>query len=262
MATVRQRSAHILLVEDDAAFAAMVRDALQESGHVVWHVERGEDAELALDHLRPDLIVLDLMLPDRNGLLLCGKLKTRADAPVIICSATKRKDDGVIGLQLGADDFLRKPFSLDELQTRIQLALRRGSTPPPRKPDSSAGMQGLGGALNIDSSECKVTLAGEVLRLTPTEYRLLVALVHRAPEVLSRNELAEGVWDCVDDGVLRSLDVHMRRLRLKLRGAGANSPQLLTRRGFGYQLIDVAKPRPATLGSVAAADPAVSVVRG
>ena len=120
----KRRLAHILLVEDDSRLAAMVSDALHDRGYTVWHVDRGSEAEAAVDQLRPDVIVLDLILPDRNGLVLCANLKRRASVPAIICSATKRNDDAVIGLQLGADDFLPKPFSLDELQARIEIALR------------------------------------------------------------------------------------------------------------------------------------------
>ena len=122
------RSPNILLIEDDAALASMLSDTLRARSYGVWQVGSAADAEVALDEVRPDLILLDLMLPDRNGLIMCAKLKARAGAPVIICSATKRKEDAAIGFQLGADDFLRKPFSVDELQARIELTLRRGPT--------------------------------------------------------------------------------------------------------------------------------------
>src|SRR5438093_706786 len=99
-------SANILLVEDDLGLATMVCDTLRARGHTVWHVDRGAHVESAVDQLRPDLVVLDLILPDRNGLVLCATLKARTGIPVIICSATKRPDDAVLGLHLGADDFL------------------------------------------------------------------------------------------------------------------------------------------------------------
>ena len=231
------RSPNILLIEDDRALASMLSDALRARSYDVWHVESAGDAEAALDQVRPDLILLDLILPDRNGLVMCAKLKACAGAPVIICSATKRKEDAAIGFQLGADDFLRKPFSLDELQARIDLTLRRRLAPEGEQPPPGDQIERLG-ALTIDKSRCVVSVGGEVLHLTPTEFRLLSALAGRASEVLSRRELAQRIWGCVDDGVLRSLDVHMRRLRAKLASVADVGPCLVTRRGFGYQLVD------------------------
>jgi DNA-binding response OmpR family regulator len=244
MASSEPNAPHILLVEDDAGLAAMVSDALRARHYTIWHVESAGDAELAVDQLRPDVIVLDLMLPDRSGLVVCGQLKERAGVPVIICSATKRKDDAVIGFQLGADDFLKKPFSLDELQARIELALRRGCGPARREASRGDGVRRVG-SLTIDEARCCATVHGRVLPLTPTEHRLLSALASRTPAVVARQELAERVWGCVDDGVIRSLDVHMRRLRAKLTAAAG--PRLVTRRGFGYQLPDETGA-PAALG--------------
>ena len=241
MATTAGQFARILLVEDDPGLAALVCDALRTNGHVVWLAGCGAEAEAALDQLRPDLIVLDLMLPDRNGLVLCAKFKERARVPVVICSATKRKDDPVLGLQLGADDFLRKPFTLDELQARIDRALRLAAAAGNAQPERPDGVQAVG-ALSVDARRCQVTVAGEVLPLTPTEYRLLAALAGRAPDVLARRELAEHVWACVDPSRLHALDVYMRRLRAKLT-ASRGGPRLVTRRGFGYQLVNEPETR-------------------
>ena len=155
---------------------------------------------------------------------------------MIICSATKRKEDAAIGFQLGADDFLRKPFSLDELQARIDLSLSRKPVPQTSKSPPAHQVERVG-ALTIDKPRCVVTVRGDVLQLTPTEFRLLSMLANRAGEVLPRHELAQRIWGCVDDGVLRSLDVHTRRLRAKLAAAGDAAPRLVTRRGFGYQLV-------------------------
>jgi DNA-binding response OmpR family regulator len=236
MSGAQGRGPRILLVEDDVTLASMLSDALRARSYEVWHVERGGDAEAALDQMHADVILLDLVLPDHNGLLLCARLKARADVPVIICSATRRTDDAAIGLQLGADDFLRKPFSLDELQERIDLALRRGRASAARLPRPSKQVERLG-ALTVDRAACLATVGDTALHLTPTEFRLLSALVSRAGEVLSRHKLAECIWDSVDDGVLRSLDVHMRRLRAKVAAAAGSGPYLVTRRGFGYQLV-------------------------
>ena len=229
--------AQVLLVEDDLGLAVMLSDALRDRGYTVWHVDRGSEAEAAVAQLRPDVIVLDLILPDRNGLVLCANLKRRGSVPVIVCSATKRKDDAAISLHLGADDFLPKPFSLDELQARIDIVLRRGPGPAYPEPVPSDRVQRVG-SLNIDKTRCWVTIGSEVVQLTPTEYRLLCALAARATEVIGRHELAERIWGSVDKGVIHSLDVHMRRLRAKLAAAAVlPGPRLVTRRGFGYQLV-------------------------
>jgi DNA-binding response OmpR family regulator len=234
MVNTSTRDAHVLLVEDDAGLATMVSEALQVRGYSVWHAQSAVQAEVAVDQLRPDVIVLDLMLPDGNGLTLCSKLKERARSPVVICSATRRKDDAVLGFQLGADDFLRKPFSVDELQARIDLALRRGYQ------DSSASASATDirqiGNVHVDARRCEATSHGQTLRLTPTEFRLLSALAGRAPDVVARPDLAQPIWGTVDEDVIRTLDVHMRRLRAKLT-AHATGVRLVARRGFGYQLL-------------------------
>lgn len=259
MAVTEPRNRTVLLVEDDLALACMLSDALRASSYDVWHVERAGDAEAALAQVHPDLILLDLMLPDRNGLVMCARLKARAGAPLIICSATQRKDDVAIGLQLGADDFLRKPFSLDELQARMDIALRHIAAPAAPAAHTSPADDQVAriGRLMIDKTRCIVTVGGEALRLTPTEYQLLSALAERDGALVSRHELAEHVWGCVDDGVMRSLDVHMRRLRAKLAAVADGGPYLVTRRGFGYQLVDELDPVRA--GSPG---PAVDSVRG
>ena len=231
------RKPNVLLVEDDLALGSLLTDELRARNFDVCHVESASDAEASLDQVRPDLILLDLMLPDRNGLIMCPRLKARAGAPVIICSATKRQEDAAIGFELGADDFLRKPFSVDELQARIELTLRH--RPPPA--DVHAGPAGKAervGPLSIDTARCLACIGDRVLQLTPTEYRLLCALASRPGEVVARSEMAECVWGCADNGVLRSLDVHMRRLRGKLTAASKAGPYLVTRRGFGFELVE------------------------
>jgi DNA-binding response OmpR family regulator len=214
----------------------MVGDSLLEHGYAVRHVESGRDAERAIEEMHPDVIVLDLMLPDRNGLTLCAKLKDRARSPLIICSATRRKDDAVLGFQLGADDFLSKPFSIDELLARVDLALGRRSELDSGLSKHAAPTY-VSGRISIDAARCEATVGGHSLKLTPTEFRLLSSVASRAPGVVSRQELAEPIWGCLDPSFIRSLDVHMRRLRAKLVAA-APGTRLVARRGFGYQLLD------------------------
>src|SRR6202163_97226 len=180
----------IMLVEDDHAVAQTLIDALESSNYRVWLAETGADAEILLEQTRPDLIILDLMLPDMDGLVLCSGLKQIADVPIVICSATPQKRDAILGLKLGADDFIAKPFDIYELEARVEAVLRRTSQtrvaePAPAPPDHIRV-----GELIIDRSRRRVTLGGEPLQLTPTEYRLVSALARRPDEILSLGDLA------------------------------------------------------------------------
>src|SRR5438128_1159056 len=121
------RRATIMLVEDDRAVALMLTDALESSGYRVWLAETGADAKHMLGQTRPDLIILDLMLPDMDGLVLCSGLKSIADVPIVICSASSEKRDAILGLKLGADDFIHKPFDIYELEARVEAVLRRSA---------------------------------------------------------------------------------------------------------------------------------------
>jgi DNA-binding response OmpR family regulator len=228
---------NILLIEDDADLAGMLSDTLATSGYRVWHATTAAEAELVLDQARPDLIIVDLMLPDRNGLLLCADLKHRIGVPLIICSATRRKEDPALGFRLGADDFLAKPFSVDELEARLEAALERAASRATATMPAVPTLQRIG-RLVIHRTECRATLGDHPLALTPTEYRLLCVVASRPYRVISREALADEVWGAHDDGILRSLDVHMRRVRAKLQATGVPGPRVATRRGFGYQLMD------------------------
>ncbi len=224
--------ASILLAEDDASVAGMLKDVLELKGYDVWVAATGAEVEAILKQATPDLVILDLMLPDTSGLILFFDIKAAADVPVIICSGTRRKEDAVLGLRLGADDFVSKPFSAQELHARIEAVLRRAQV---QAVEPSAECSSIG-ALVIDQARCRVTVEDRELALTPTEYRLLSLLAERREEVGSKRELAEAVWGGYDPDIVRTLDVHMRRLRSKLNAAGPAAPLLTTVRGFGYRL--------------------------
>lgn len=227
--------ATILLVEDDPMVAEMLRDRLGARGHTVWHAATGAEAQAIEHEITPDLIIVDLMLPDANGLVLCSDMRERWEAPIIICTASKRPEDAVLGLKLGADDFVRKPFSTDELEARIEAALRR-PTLVGRPPAPEGGVR-IVGTLAIDRARCAATVDGEAVHLTPTEYRLLCALADQPNRVVPSTELAHGVWGIHDRGIGRSLQVHMRRMRAKLNATAGRPPALVAVRGFGYQLV-------------------------
>jgi len=231
----RTGRATILLVEDDVMIAEMLRDRLRANGHTVWHAASGAEAEAIGNEVAPDLVIVDLMLPDANGLVLCSEMRRRWDAPIIICTGSKRPEDAVLGLRLGADDFVRKPFSTDELEARIEAALRRPSLQgrPPSTDDNTCVV----GTLAIDRATCGVTVAGEPVHLTPTEYRLLCTLAEQPNRVVPSTELAQRVWGTHDVGIGRSLQVHIRRMRAKLHAGSGRPPLLKAVRGFGYRLV-------------------------
>jgi two-component system response regulator MtrA len=224
----------ILLVEDDADTARSLSKALESSGYRVTAVDTGARARSMVSKMWPDLILLDLMLPDTDGLVLTTMLKNLTTAPIIICSARDGRADRVLGLKLGADDFVGKPYDLDELQARIEAVLRRaararGATPV--APSDQIRVDDL----VISPSRAMVTVGGKVVHLTPTEYRLLVALASRPDEVLSREMLGQLVWGYHDLGTGHLIDVHIGRLRLKLR-MPSHRALIVTMRGRGYTI--------------------------
>jgi DNA-binding response OmpR family regulator len=231
---VRNVRATILVVEDDPAMARTLIDALEMADYRVWHAVDGADARSKLELARPDLILLDLILPDVDGLVLCYTLKAPTNVPIVICSGTNRRRDPILALKLGADDFIHKPFELEDLLARIEAVLRRAppSTPaPPQAPEIRVG------ELLIEPARHRVTVGSMSVALTPTEFRLLTVLAARPEQVLSRDDLAREVWGHADASHTRTIDVHVRRLRAKLLHVeGATPPTIVSIRGAGYRL--------------------------
>jgi two-component system alkaline phosphatase synthesis response regulator PhoP len=228
--------AAILLVEDDAAIAHMLTDVLESTGYQVREAPTGAAARALVEQVRPDLIILDLVLPDEDGLVLCSVLKNMANAPILICSGTQRRRDAFLSLKLGADDFIAKPFDIYDLLARVEVLLRRAAQHHAADMNLQRGPIRIGDLL-IDHSLHQVTLSGAVLQLTPTEYRLLTVLAARPDQVVPRDALAKLVWGDPDTGTSRTIDVHIGRLRVKLGQAGHSAPQIVSVRGFGYKIV-------------------------
>jgi two-component system OmpR family response regulator len=221
-----------LLVEDDVRLAE--RTALYLRGHGVT-VVTAQDGLQALSEARRtrfDVVLLDLMLPRRGGLDVCRDLRALSDVPIIILTARGEEADRVLGLELGADDYLTKPFSPRELLARLQAHVRRarGQSGPASRPV-------VLGALALDPGSLQATLAGRPLSLTAYEFHLLLALAERAGRVMSRERLLERVRGSAEESFDRSIDVHVSRLRAKLGDDGRSPRWLKTIRGAGYQLI-------------------------
>ena len=221
-----------LLVEDYARLAALTADYLKSHGVGVTIVGDGGRALQEVRRVRFDVVLLDLMLPGQDGLVTCRELRALSDVPVIMLTARGEEADRVLGLEMGADDYLAKPFSPRELLARIQAQVRRA-----RGQVGPAARVILVGDLQIDPGALRATLKGRELGLTAYEFRLLRVLAERAGRVLSRERLLELVRGSAEEAFDRSIDVHISRLRAKL-GDDPRQPQILkTVRGAGYQLV-------------------------
>jgi DNA-binding response OmpR family regulator len=224
---------HILVVEDDIDIAALIAHYLEKAGHRVDRVTSGTDV---LPHVRsspPDLVILDLMLPGIDGLIVCQAMRadpTMASIPIIMLTARGEEADRVAGLELGADDYVTKPFSPKELSARVTALLRRSN----RSSSPTAALLRYG-PITIDVDRHLVSLDGEEVRLTAKEFLLLQYLVQHKGRVLSRDLLLSDVWGYQYTGGTRTVDVHVRRLREKLPVLTA---AIETIKQFGYKLAE------------------------
>lgn len=232
----------ILLIEDDHALAAELSRALSSgagSDCRVWHVETAADARAVLRQSRPDLIVLDLTLPDMDGLVFVAHLGTEApDVPFMVCSAATTAER-VLAFKLGAEDVIAKPFEMPELEARVEAVLRRHTRARTLRREgelakASAAPPAHIGKLRVDLARWQITLDERPLALTPTEFQLLVFMTRRPGEIISREDLAVGVWGNEQMTRSRTIDAYVRRISAKLNGSGA--PRILSIRGLGYQL--------------------------
>ena len=221
-------TARIVVVEDDASVAELVTLYLRNAGFIVEHAPSGARARALFDEVKPALVVLDLGLPDANGIDLLKELRARADTPVIALTARAEDAERVSGLDAGMDDYLTKPFNPRELVSRVKAILRRTS-----------GMPGTGrvleiGNLRVDPQRHEVRVADTVVSLRAKEFELLEAFCRQPGIVLTRDKLLEDVWGFAYPGETRTVDVHVKQLRDKLVGADA---KIETVWGVGYKLV-------------------------
>lgn len=219
----------ILIIEDERRIAAAVSDYLKAEGFAVVTAEDGVSGLERARALRPDLVVLDLMLPLMSGLEVLRELRRESSLPVIVLTARSEETDRVLGLELGADDYLTKPFSLRELTARVRAVLRRaGGQGEPEAVISAGGV-----TLDLERHEASVN--GMTIDLTPTEFRLLARLIERPGRVHSRLQLLEAVYGDVYEGYERSIDTHISNLRRKIERAGLTPAPIETVFGIGYR---------------------------
>ncbi|HUS89355.1 MAG TPA: response regulator transcription factor [Desulfosporosinus sp.] len=225
--------ATILVVDDEEPIQELLRFNLEKEGYLVCVAKDGQEALKHVENDQPDLLVLDLMLPGMDGLEVCRKLRSNPkfqQIPIIMLTAKGEEIDKVLGLELGADDYMTKPFSPRELLARIKARLRRLNS----QEEADAQII-IRGELRVDVTGFRVHVRGEETELTPKEFEFLRVLIAHPGKVYSRDELLERIWGYEYDGDTRTVDVHVRHLRLKVERDPSNPEYIETLRGIGYR---------------------------
>jgi len=227
----------ILVVDDEPSISMLIEFNLKLVGFEVQCVYDGEAVFQAIQQFRPDVIVLDLMLPKMDGIQVCRKLRSQNNlVPIIMLTAMQDLSDKIAGLDNGADDYMTKPFSPQELISRIQAILRRLQTLPSAADNTPLTI----GQIAIQPDQREVTIRGEAIELTPKEFDLLLFLCKHRGKVLSRQQLLHGVWDYHFLGDTRIVDVHISHLRDKIEHNARNPEYIVTIRNVGYKLTEPA----------------------
>jgi two-component system, OmpR family, alkaline phosphatase synthesis response regulator PhoP len=225
---VAQQTQSVLVVEDEASIASFVALYLKNAGYEVRTAANGTEALSAVGSSQPSLIVLDLMLPDIDGIEICRRIRQTSDVPILMLTARDEDVDKIIGLEVGADDYMTKPFNPRELVARVKSILRRAT--PDRKELETETIRH--GDLFVDAGRREVKVVDEDIQLAPKEFDLLWELLDHRGLVLTRDQLLERVWGYTFAGDTRTVDVHVRQLRRKL---GEASP-IVTVWGVGYKV--------------------------
>jgi two-component system KDP operon response regulator KdpE len=223
----------ILVIDDKPEMTWLLKRALTEEGYEVETAHDGQEGLRQTHVFRPDLIVLDIMMPGMGGLDMLRRLRQFSDVPVIILTAVNTEDDKVYGLNIGADDYVTKPFAIRELKARIQATLRRVAHP---SSSESRILRFDGDRLTIEPQSHKVIVRGEEVSLTPTEYKLLLYLAYNAGRVLSYEQILDNVWGPGYENGLTNVKLYVWYLRRKIEEDPTNPRYILTQRGVGYSL--------------------------
>ncbi|HVS99917.1 MAG TPA: response regulator transcription factor [Solirubrobacterales bacterium] len=230
-------AARILLVDDEQSIQTLLSYPLRKEGYHVTSALDGSEALQRFDEGRFDLVVLDLMLPRRDGVEVCRELRSRSQVPIIMLTAKGSESDKVAGLEVGADDYITKPFSMREFRSRVKAALRRSRMAGGVAERDDSGPI-IHEDLTIDFDRRLVTLAGEEIRVTYVEFEILGALARSPGRVLTRETLLEHVWGDSEYRDPRTVDVHIRHLREKLERDPKEPEFLFTVRGVGYRFVE------------------------
>lgn len=222
----------ILIVEDEPRIASVLADYLEAAGFATARLVDGRDVAATVRVRAPDLVLLDVMLPGRNGLDVCRELRTFSDVPIIMVTALVEELDRLLGLEVGADDYVCKPFSPREVVARVRTVLRR----PRRAPEVAAGATRSAGPFTLDEGRMRITYRGQRLDLTTSEHRLLAHLVAHPGRVFSREQLLVAVHGNDEESFDRSIDTHVKNIRKKLSLVSDDTSVLRSVYGVGYQL--------------------------
>ncbi len=223
--------ARVLVVDDESRIVEMARLYLERDGHDVSTASDGQEAIERFRAVRPDIVVLDLMLPLIDGFEVCRRIRAESGIPVIMLTARTEEVDKLVGLELGADDYMTKPFSPRELAARVRAVLRRSNPQEPATPDRS-----VVGALVVDGAAHEARCGSRLLDLTPTEFRILAVLAAQPGRVFTREQLLDAALGERATGYDRSIDAHIKNLRRKLRPADGPGCGIATVFGVGYRL--------------------------
>lgn len=224
----------VLVVEDEKSISDIIKFNLEKEGFEVLTSYDGEDALAKAKTLDPDLVLLDVMLPKLDGFSVCKQIRETSTVPIIMLTAKEEEVDKVLGLELGADDYMTKPFGMRELLARIKANIRRASLTLGPEIDGAMSKVRTFGSLTIDLNRYEIRKNGKVLELTLREFELLRYLAERENKVFSREQLLEEVWGYEYYGDIRTVDVTVRRLREKLEDDSSNPQYIMTKRGIGY----------------------------
>lgn len=229
-------AARILIVEDESSLADSIRYNLEREGYAVFVASDGRRALHLATTEAPDLVLLDLMLPEMSGLDVCRAIRSTSTVPIIILTAKDAEVDRVAGLELGADDYVTKPFSMRELLARVGANLRRAAMSV--APDDLEVEILEGGPVKLDVSRHEAKVRGEKVEFRPKEFQLLTAFLRRPGRLLTRDFLIDEVWGPGYFGDTKTLDVHIRRIRSKIEEDPHRPEFLVTVRGLGYKYVD------------------------
>ena len=222
----------ILAVDDEDAILTVVDYALSEAGYEVHTASDGRGAEFLFDEVKPDLVILDVMLPGKSGLDIAKELRVDSDVPIIMLSARGDEVDRILGLEFGADDYVTKPFSPRELVSRVKAILRRTEGSSYEKASIEIG------DLEIDTPSRQVKVSGQPIHLTTSEYGILLHLAKSPGKAFSRQEILSALWDESPIGDERAVDVHIHNIREKVEADHKNPIYVLTVRGYGYRMME------------------------
>lgn len=229
----------VLVVEDEESFLDALRVGLGREGFAIDVARDGREALERFEAVTPDIVLLDVMLPRLSGIDVCREIRTKSDVPIIMVTAKGEEIDAVVGLEVGADDYVTKPYRFRELVARMRSVLRRAAlddAPADTTNDQAAAVEV--GDVRVDPRRHEVAVRGEPVDMPLKEFDLLTALISRAGRVMTRDQLIDDVWGSDYVGDTKTLDVHIKRLRDKIEEDPSNPSAIVTIRGLGYKFVD------------------------